>query len=161
MSCLAFVKPSPVSVNFDVSILSKLKMHEPQMDEYFLQHSFWSTSRRQQLRDLETLLAYKTANEEPIEDVIKAIQILQAIERGFWGQVLLRMSRRESSSQLSNTESLLSKTVKLAIASLFFLLTTGTLVYGSFVVGYALGHNPELVTEFTQILEASINKAKD
>ena len=47
------------------------------------------------------------------------------------------------------------------MTSLSFLLITATLVYGSYVVGYALGHNPELVTELTQILETSMDTAKD
>ncbi|MGI2904742.1 hypothetical protein [Tolypothrix sp. VBCCA 56010] len=132
-----------------------------QQDEQFFQYAYWETNRKQQLRHLETLLAYKTAHEEPIEDVIKAIQILQALQRGFWGQLLLRMSRRDFSPEFAIKQSFIHKIINLAINSLFFLLTTGTLVYGSFVVGYALGHTSELVTECTQISEASIDKVKD
>lgn len=132
-----------------------------QQDEQFFQYAYWETNRKQQLRHLETLLTYKTAHEEPIEDVIKAIQVLQALQRGFWGQLLLRMSRREFSPEFGIKHSFIPKIINLAISSLFFLLTTGTLVYGSFVVGFALGQNPDPITEFSQSLGGSIDKAKN
>jgi len=121
-------------------------MDEKQHGEAFYKFDYWITTREQRLRDLESLLAYRAANDEPIEDVMQAILILKATQHGFLKQLLLRLGRWDSSQVVTvKGASLFSRSLSFVLIILLIFFSMGTLAFASLVTGFELGRNPNVL----------------
>jgi hypothetical protein len=128
-----------------------LNMNEHTKNEWLF-YFYPSESRTERIRKLEALLAHKAANNEPIDQTVRALRVLQQNQRGFLMRSLLVWlgRRKKVVPTLASTIVDVSQNSNSSVigAILFWLLAFLSLCL---LLGQAREHNPDSPQPLTSV----------